>query len=102
MQLEYAALDAVVLIHIFSHVRGHSQPAGKTKIEWKSHIVSCLKFALTSICKCLHYFSAKGLDLSLTVALSPYTCYLLKLPYNVNCLKSVYVGTNTGTSHGRA
>ncbi|XP_019187985.1 PREDICTED: uncharacterized protein LOC109182304 [Ipomoea nil] len=43
-QLEYAALDAVVLIHIFRHVRGHTQPAGASdghnKIEWKSHIVS--------------------------------------------------------------
>ncbi|XP_059440089.1 uncharacterized protein LOC132172583 isoform X3 [Corylus avellana] len=43
-QLEYAALDAAVLVHIFHHVRGHSQPAtvteGQDKIEWKSHIVS--------------------------------------------------------------
>ncbi|XP_057963340.1 uncharacterized protein LOC131154532 [Malania oleifera] len=43
-QLEYAALDAAVLVHIFRHVRGHSQPAslseGHAKIEWKSHIVS--------------------------------------------------------------
>ncbi|KAK9293341.1 hypothetical protein L1049_021333 [Liquidambar formosana] len=43
-QLEYAALDAAVLVHIFSHVRTHSQPAtvseGHTKIEWKSYIVS--------------------------------------------------------------
>nr|GMD47026.1 werner syndrome-like exonuclease [Ipomoea batatas] len=43
-QLEYAALDAAVLIHIFRHVRGHTQPAGVSdghnKIEWKSHIVS--------------------------------------------------------------
>ncbi|KAK3036748.1 hypothetical protein RJ639_029713 [Escallonia herrerae] len=43
-QLEYAALDAVVLIHIFSHVRNHSPPAGvsdgHSRIEWKSHIVS--------------------------------------------------------------
>lgn len=42
-QLEYAALDAAVLIHIFSHVQGHSPPIGlsneHTKIEWKSHIV---------------------------------------------------------------
>ncbi|KAK6911630.1 3'-5' exonuclease domain [Dillenia turbinata] len=41
-QLEYAALDAVVLIHIFSHVRSEAQPSnisqGNTKIEWKSHI----------------------------------------------------------------
>ncbi|CAH9145054.1 unnamed protein product [Cuscuta epithymum] len=45
-QLEYAALDAVVLLHIFRHVRGHTQPVagvssdGHNKIEWKSHIIS--------------------------------------------------------------
>lgn len=43
-QLEYAALDAAVLIHIFRHVRDHVQPAGvvneNSKIEWKSYIVS--------------------------------------------------------------
>lgn len=42
-QLEYAALDAAVLVHIFGHVRGHSQPAdgeGQGKLEWKSCIVS--------------------------------------------------------------
>lgn len=43
-QLEYAALDAAVLLHIFRHVGNHSQPAGSpdghAKIEWKSHIVS--------------------------------------------------------------
>ncbi|KAL5783824.1 hypothetical protein ACOSP7_008853 [Xanthoceras sorbifolium] len=43
-QLEYAALDAVVLIHIFHHVGNHSQPTnlpeGHDKIEWKSYIVS--------------------------------------------------------------
>nr|XP_011466152.1 PREDICTED: uncharacterized protein LOC101292807 isoform X2 [Fragaria vesca subsp. vesca] len=42
-QLEYAALDAVVLVHIFGHVRTHSQPAdgeGHGKLEWKSCIVS--------------------------------------------------------------
>ncbi|XVF05976.1 hypothetical protein REPUB_Repub06bG0008100 [Reevesia pubescens] len=43
-QLEYAALDAAVLIHIFYHVCDHSHPAdvsdGHDKIEWKSHIVS--------------------------------------------------------------
>ncbi|XAR52678.1 DNA helicase [Bertholletia excelsa] len=40
-QLEYAALDAAVLIHIFRHVRSHSQPDGRnSKIEWKSCIVS--------------------------------------------------------------
>ncbi|XP_008245816.1 PREDICTED: uncharacterized protein LOC103343964 [Prunus mume] len=42
-QLEYAALDAAVLIHIFRHVRGHSQTAegeGHGKLEWKSCIVS--------------------------------------------------------------
>lgn len=43
MQLEYAALDAAVLIHIFRHVRGYTESAGdqdkRSKIEWKSHIV---------------------------------------------------------------
>nr|XP_016471432.1 PREDICTED: exonuclease mut-7 homolog [Nicotiana tabacum] len=43
-QLEYAALDAAVLIHIFRHVRDYTQPAGDrcglSKFEWKSHIVS--------------------------------------------------------------
>ncbi|KAG8363874.1 hypothetical protein BUALT_Bualt19G0067900 [Buddleja alternifolia] len=40
-QLEYAALDAAVLLHIFRHVGSHSQPAdGNSKIEWKSHIIS--------------------------------------------------------------
>ncbi|BBH06499.1 Polynucleotidyl transferase, ribonuclease H-like superfamily protein [Prunus dulcis] len=42
-QLEYAALDAAVLIHIFRHVHGHSQTAegeGHRKLEWKSCIVS--------------------------------------------------------------
>lgn len=45
-QLEYAALDAAVLIHIFRHVRGHAQPAGVSeehvKIEWKSYLISSL------------------------------------------------------------
>ncbi|XP_021283450.1 uncharacterized protein LOC110415968 isoform X2 [Herrania umbratica] len=45
-QLEYAALDAAVLIQIFFHVRDHSHPAdvseGHDKIEWKSHIVSLI------------------------------------------------------------
>ncbi|KAM3219241.1 putative protein isoform X2 [Capsicum annuum] len=44
LQLEYAALDAAVLIHIFRHVRGYTESAGdqdkRSKIEWKSHIVS--------------------------------------------------------------
>ncbi|KAL1341448.1 hypothetical protein AAHE18_09G087500 [Arachis hypogaea] len=35
-QLEYAALDAVVLVHIFHHLSGQ----GNGKFEWKSHIVS--------------------------------------------------------------
>lgn len=40
-QLEYAALDAAVLLHIFRHVRSHTQPAdGQTRMEWKSYIVS--------------------------------------------------------------
>ncbi|KAL2941153.1 Exonuclease mut-7-like protein [Bienertia sinuspersici] len=42
-QLEYAALDAVVLVHLFHHI-GNSQPADiqdkNVKMEWKSHIVS--------------------------------------------------------------
>ncbi|MQM09323.1 hypothetical protein Taro_042189, partial [Colocasia esculenta] len=43
-QIEYAALDAAVLIHIFRHV--HSQPHSadvkekRSKTDWKSHIVS--------------------------------------------------------------
>ncbi|XVE89580.1 hypothetical protein DITRI_Ditri20bG0007500 [Diplodiscus trichospermus] len=43
-QLEYAALDAAVLIQIFYRLRDHSHPVGvldgNDKIEWKSHIVS--------------------------------------------------------------
>ncbi|KAH9616634.1 hypothetical protein KSS87_003066 [Heliosperma pusillum] len=43
-QLEYAALDAVVLVHLFQHVRNPSNPDGAqgsdVKMEWKSHIVS--------------------------------------------------------------
>ncbi|XP_024927020.3 uncharacterized protein LOC107411799 isoform X2 [Ziziphus jujuba] len=42
-QLEYAALDAAVLIHIFRHVRSHPYTAdaeAEEKIEWKSHILS--------------------------------------------------------------
>ncbi|KAF8387785.1 hypothetical protein HHK36_026440 [Tetracentron sinense] len=43
-QLEYAALDAAVLIHIFRQVCSRFQPAsvkeGHAKIEWKSYIVS--------------------------------------------------------------
>ncbi|KAM7481753.1 hypothetical protein LguiB_006336 [Lonicera macranthoides] len=43
-QLEYAALDAAVLVHIFWHVGSHSPPAtatsDQTRIEWKSQIVS--------------------------------------------------------------
>ncbi|CAH8381956.1 unnamed protein product [Eruca vesicaria subsp. sativa] len=40
-QLEYAALDAAVLIHIFRHVRDHP-PHDSTleTVQWKSHIVS--------------------------------------------------------------
>ncbi|KAK4282732.1 hypothetical protein QN277_014076 [Acacia crassicarpa] len=38
-QLEYAALDAVVLVHIFCHLRCQSQPLGD-KFEWKSCIVT--------------------------------------------------------------
>ncbi|GER55264.1 3-5 exonuclease [Striga asiatica] len=44
-QLEYAALDAAVLLHIFRHVGKQSQSTATSdehnaKIEWKSHIVS--------------------------------------------------------------
>ncbi|CAI9768922.1 unnamed protein product [Fraxinus pennsylvanica] len=43
-QLEYAALDAAVLLHIFQHVRNHSLETVSldehSKIEWKSCIVS--------------------------------------------------------------
>ncbi|KAL2469103.1 Polynucleotidyl transferase [Forsythia ovata] len=43
-QLEYAALDAAVLLHIFQHVCNHSLPTDSldehSKIEWKSCIVS--------------------------------------------------------------
>lgn len=41
-QMEYAALDAAVLVHIFRHVRNQTQPSsdGETKFEWKSNIVS--------------------------------------------------------------
>ncbi|KAJ4823143.1 hypothetical protein Tsubulata_039133 [Turnera subulata] len=41
-QLEYAALDAAVLIHIFCHIRDHPPGVldGQEKFEWKSHIVS--------------------------------------------------------------
>ncbi|KAL7084102.1 hypothetical protein ACP275_14G204100 [Erythranthe tilingii] len=44
-QLEYAALDAAVLVHIFRHVRRQSErPSGAqdghAKIEWKSYIIS--------------------------------------------------------------
>ncbi|XP_056165516.1 uncharacterized protein LOC115662825 isoform X4 [Syzygium oleosum] len=40
-QLEYAALDAAVLVHIFHHIWDQSQQAtadGNDKIEWKSSI----------------------------------------------------------------
>ncbi|XP_022968701.1 uncharacterized protein LOC111467860 isoform X2 [Cucurbita maxima] len=43
-QLEYAALDAVVLVHIFRHVGDQSQPSttaeAQKRLEWKSIIVS--------------------------------------------------------------
>lgn len=45
-QMEYAALDAVVLVHIFHCI--YNQPHStcnevrSTKVEWKSHIVSCM------------------------------------------------------------
>lgn len=43
MQLEYAALDAAVLVHIFRQVRSQSNSPGRdeqSKGAWKSHIVS--------------------------------------------------------------
>jgi len=44
LQLEYAALDAVVLVHLFHHIGSHSQPTdaldGSVRMDWKSHIVS--------------------------------------------------------------
>ncbi|XP_072959906.1 uncharacterized protein [Typha angustifolia] len=40
-QKEYAALDAVVLVHIFHCVRGQPHFSGEgSKVGWKSHIVS--------------------------------------------------------------
>ncbi|KAL8188855.1 hypothetical protein R6Q57_029610 [Mikania cordata] len=43
-QLEYAALDAAVLIRIFWHVRNQSQSTSvsneNSQMEWKSHIIS--------------------------------------------------------------
>ncbi|VVB00487.1 unnamed protein product [Arabis nemorensis] len=40
-QLEYAALDAAVLIHIFRHVRDHPpHDSSLETVQWKSHIVS--------------------------------------------------------------
>ncbi|KAL8234479.1 hypothetical protein R6Q59_020579 [Mikania micrantha] len=43
-KLEYAALDAAVLIRIFWHVRNQSQSTSvsneNTQMEWKSHIIS--------------------------------------------------------------
>ena len=38
MQLEYAALDAAVLVHIFS--KGSNSQEDQAKNEWKSYIVS--------------------------------------------------------------
>jgi len=41
VQLEYAALDAAVLIHIFRHVRDHPpHDSSSETTQWKSHIVS--------------------------------------------------------------
>uniref|UniRef100_M0ZSS7 3-5 exonuclease n=1 Tax=Solanum tuberosum TaxID=4113 RepID=M0ZSS7_SOLTU len=55
MQLEYAALDAAVLVHIFRHVRGYTQPTGDedghSKIEWKSHIASHIDNSNSKISK---------------------------------------------------
>ncbi|PKA58384.1 Werner Syndrome-like exonuclease [Apostasia shenzhenica] len=44
-QMEYAALDAAVLVHIFHCIYNQPHSAGKavrSKVEWKSHIVSCM------------------------------------------------------------
>lgn len=44
-QMEYAALDAVVLVHIFHCIcdQPHSSfKAMQSKVEWKCHIVSCM------------------------------------------------------------
>lgn len=52
MQLEYAALDAAVLLHIFRHVGNHTQATdGHAKMEWKSHLVWVLM--PTSILLCI-------------------------------------------------
>ncbi|XP_030544902.1 uncharacterized protein LOC115751253 isoform X2 [Rhodamnia argentea] len=50
-QLEYAALDAAVLVHIFHHIRDRSLQAtadGNDKIEWKSSLISHMDNAKTS------------------------------------------------------
>ncbi|KMT16829.1 hypothetical protein BVRB_2g043110 isoform B [Beta vulgaris subsp. vulgaris] len=43
-QLDYAALDVVVLVHLFHHIGSHSQAVdvqdNNAKMEWKSHIAS--------------------------------------------------------------
>ncbi|KZV19479.1 hypothetical protein F511_31849 [Dorcoceras hygrometricum] len=58
-QLEYAALDAAVLVHIFRHVGSHTSPAGASdghaKIEWKSYIVWILEnLTLYIFLLCVH------------------------------------------------
>ncbi|XP_056165514.1 uncharacterized protein LOC115662825 isoform X2 [Syzygium oleosum] len=50
-QLEYAALDAAVLVHIFHHIWDQSQQAtadGNDKIEWKSSIILHMDNAKTT------------------------------------------------------
>lgn len=48
VQLEYAALDAAVLVHVFCRFNSQSQTPNMegqqhAKVEWKSHIVSYTK-----------------------------------------------------------
>ncbi|XP_021836762.2 uncharacterized protein [Spinacia oleracea] len=56
-QLEYAALDAVVLVHLFHHIGNQSQAVDvqekNVKMEWKSHIVSASTKSNESLLKAL-------------------------------------------------
>lgn len=54
VQLEYAALDAVVLVHIFRRLPGH----GHDKPEWKSRIVCYHTSFLPIFLFCKFYFSS--------------------------------------------
>lgn len=65
VQLEYAALDAVVLVHIFRHLPGH----GHDKPEWKSFIVCYYTSFLPIFLYCKLYFcSVHAFSLSLIVS----------------------------------